>query len=112
MKHRNAFVLAAVVLLSPLVVHAAGQDADAARFTIMAPVQAAYDAYQVTASRAQNTMDSIEVELREPGLSAERRELLAVSLATLRAREAAALERLHAESALAQLKMADWNASR
>ena len=56
--------------------------------------------------------DSIEAELREPGLSAERRELLAVSLATLRAREAAALERLHAESALAQLKMADWNASR
>ena len=54
MKHRNAFVLAAVVLLSPLVVHAAGQDADAARFTIMAPVQAAYDAYQATASRAQH----------------------------------------------------------
>ncbi|MCB1425962.1 MAG: hypothetical protein KDJ89_09565 [Notoacmeibacter sp.] len=79
----------------------AGQDADASRFSIMAPVQAAYDAYQVTASRAQNTMDSIEAELREPGLSAERRELLAVSLATLRAREAAALERLHAESALA-----------
>ncbi|HBO8033216.1 TPA: hypothetical protein L5C38_006226 [Pseudomonas aeruginosa] len=78
----------------------------------MAPVQAAYDAYQVTASRAQNTMDSIEAELREPGLSVERRELLAVSLAALRAREAAALERLHAESALAQLKMADWNASR
>ena len=60
----------------------------------------------------QTAVDSIEAELREPGLSAERRELLAVSLATLRAREAAALERLHAESALAQLKMADWNASR
>lgn len=93
------------------VVHAS-QDEDAARASIFAPVQAAYEFYQVTASRAQNTMDSIEAELREPGLSAERRELLAVSLATLRAREAAALERLHAESALAQLKMADWNASR
>ena len=108
MKLRNSFPLAAVAALLMASTAHAGQDADAARFSIMAPVQA----YQVTASRAQNTMDSIEAELREPGLSAERRELLAVSLATLRAREAAALERLHAESALAQLKMADWNASR
>lgn len=112
MKHRNAFVLAAAVLLSPLAAHAAGQDADAARFTIMAPVQAAYDAYQATASRAQNRMDTIEAELGEPGLTAERRQALAVSLAALRAREAAALERLQAESALAQLKMADFNATR
>ena len=112
MKLRNSFPLAAVAALLIASTAHAGQDADAARFSIMAPVQAAYDAYQVTASRAQNTMDSIEAELREPGLSAERRELLAVSLAALRAREAAALERLHAESALAQLKMADWNASR
>ncbi|WP_221176752.1 hypothetical protein [Pseudomonas putida] len=112
MKLRNSFPLAAVAALLIASTAHADQDADAARFSIMAPVQAAYDAYQVTASRAQNTMDSIEAELREPGLSAERRELLAVSLATLRAREAAALERLHAESALAQLKMADWNASR
>ncbi|ECI0567916.1 hypothetical protein UM74_23130 [Salmonella enterica subsp. enterica serovar Typhimurium] len=77
----------------------------------MAPVQAAYDAYQVEANRAQNTMDKIEAELREP-VTAERRELLAVSLAAARAREAAALGKLQAESALAQLKMADWNASR
>ncbi|EAB8931779.1 hypothetical protein HKT32_32730 [Pseudomonas aeruginosa] len=77
----------------------------------MSPVQAAYDAYQVEANRAQNTMDKIEAELREP-VTAERRELLAVSLAAARAREAAALDKLQAESALAQLKMADWNASR
>ncbi|EFA4199764.1 hypothetical protein C5903_004207 [Escherichia coli O132] len=77
----------------------------------MSPVQAAYDAYQVEANRAQNTMDKIEAELREP-VTAERRELLAVSLAAARAREAAALGKLQAESALAQLKMADWNASR
>uniref|UniRef100_UPI00397C160B hypothetical protein n=2 Tax=Pseudomonadota TaxID=1224 RepID=UPI00397C160B len=84
-----------------------------ARFSIMAPVQAAYDAYQATASRTQNTMDSIEAELREPGgMTAERRELLAVSLAAARAREAAALDKLQAESALAQLKMADFNATR
>ena len=74
----------------------------------MAPVQAAYDAYQATASRTQNTMDSIEAELREP-VTAERRELLAVSLAVARAREAAALGKLQAESALAPLKMADFN---
>ncbi len=111
MKHRNAFVLAAVVLLSPLVAHAAGQEADAARFTIMAPVQAAYDAYQATAGRAQNHMDAIEAELRD-GVTADRRQALAVSLAALRAREAAALGRLQAESALAQLKMADFNAIR
>ncbi|MBN0378753.1 hypothetical protein JTM61_32345 [Pseudomonas aeruginosa] len=110
---RTSFPLAAVAALLMASAAHAGQPADAARFSIMAPVQAAYDAYQATASRTQNTMDSIEAELREPGgMTAERRELLAVSLATLRAREAAALERLHAESALAQLKMADWNASR
>ncbi|MDT4842216.1 hypothetical protein FQZ97_761070 [compost metagenome] len=56
-------------------------------------------------------MDSIEAELREP-VTAERRELLAVSLAAARAREAAALDKLQAESALAQLKMADFNATR
>ena len=112
MKLRTSFPLAAVaVLLSASVAHA-GQPADAARFSIMAPVQAAYDAYQVEANRAQNTMDKIEAELREPGLTAERRELLAVSLAALRAREAAALDKLRAESALAQLKMADFNATR
>ncbi|HBY2479335.1 TPA: hypothetical protein MIS30_23165 [Klebsiella pneumoniae] len=77
----------------------------------MAPVQAAYDAYQVEANRAQNTMDKIEAELRE-SVTAERRELLAVSLAAARAREAAALDKLQAESALAQLKMADFNATR
>lgn len=113
MKLRNSFPLSVAVaaLLAASAAHA-GQDADAARFSIMAPVQAAYDAYQVTASRAQNTMDTIEAELREPGLTDERRQTLAVSLAALRAREAAALERLHAESALAQLKMADFNATR
>ena len=111
MKHRNAFVLAAAVLLSPLMANAAGQDADAARFTIMAPVQAAYDAYQATASRTQTHMDVIEAELRD-GVTADRRQALAVSLAALRAREAAALGRLQAESALAQLKMADFNATR
>lgn len=110
MKHRNAFVLAAAVLLSPLMANAAGQDADAARFTIMA-VQAAYDAYQATASRTQNHMDVIEAELRD-GVTADRRQALAVSLAALRAREAAALGRLQAESALAQLKMADFNVTR
>src|SRR3546814_6657886 len=51
-------------LLSASAAHA-GQPADAARFSIMAPVQAAYDAYQVEANRAQNTMDKIEAELRE-----------------------------------------------
>ena len=113
MKLRNSFPLAAVAALLMASTAHAGQDADAARFSIMAPVQAAYDAYQVTASRAQNTMDSIEAELREPGgMTAERRELLAVSLAALRAREAAALDKLRAESALAQLKMADFNATR
>jgi len=45
-------------------------------------------------------------------VTAERRELLAVSLAVARAREAAALGKLQAESALAQLKMADFNATR
>lgn len=109
---RTSFPLAAVAALLVASAAHAGQPADAARFSIMAPVQAAYDAYQATASRTQNTLDRIEVELRESDLTAERRELLAISLATLRAREAAALERLHAESALAQLKMADWNASR
>ena len=73
MKLRNSFPLAAVAALLMASTAHAGQDADASRFSIMAPVQAAYDAYQVTASRAQNTMDSIEAELREPGLSAERR---------------------------------------
>lgn len=48
----------------------------------------------------------------EPDLTAERRELLAISLAAARAREAAAMDRLHAESAIAQLKMADFNATR
>ncbi len=110
---RTSFPLAAVAALLMASTAHAGQDADAARFSIMAPVQAAYDAYQATASRTQNTMDSIEAELREPGgMTAERRELLAVSLAAARAREAAALDKLQAESALAQLKMADFNATR
>ena len=112
MKLRNSFPLAAVAALLMASAAHAGQPADAARFSIMAPVQAAYDAYQVEANRAQNTMDKIEAELREPGLTAERRELLAVSLAALRAREAAALDKLQAESAIAQLKMADFNATR
>ncbi|ELZ7410764.1 hypothetical protein U0O93_004547 [Salmonella enterica] len=111
MKLRNSFPLAAVAALLMASAAHAGQPADAARFSIMAPVQAAYDAYQATASRTQNTMDSIEAELREP-VTAERRELLAVSLAAARAREAAALDKLQAESALAQLKMADFNATR
>lgn len=109
---RTSFPLAAVAALLMASAAHAGQPADAARFSIMAPVQAAYDAYQVEASRSQNAMDKIEAELREPGLTAERRELLAVSLAALRTREAAALDKLRAESALAQLKMADFNATR
>lgn len=110
---RTSFPLAAVAALLMASAAHAGQPADAARFSIMAPVQAAYDAYQATASRTQNTMDSIEAELREPGgMTAERRELLAVLLAAARAREAAALGKLQAESALAQLKMADFNATR
>lgn len=108
---RTSFPLAAVAALLVASAAHAAQPADAARFSIMSPVQAAYDAYQVEANRAQNTMDKIEAELREP-VTAERRELLAVSLAAARAREAAALGKLQAESALAQLKMADWNASR
>ena len=113
MRLRISFPLAAVAALLAASAAHAGQPADAARFSIMAPVQAAYDAYQATASRTQNTMDSIEAELREPGgMTAERRELLAVSLAAARAREAAALDKLQAESALAQLKMADFNATR
>ena len=56
-------------------------------------------------------MDAIEAELRD-GVTADRRQALVVSLAALRAREAAALGRLQAESALAQLKMADFNATR
>ena len=111
MKLRNSFPLAAVAALLIASTAHAGQDADAARFSIMAPVQAAYDAYQVTASRAQNHMDAIEAELRD-GVTADRRQALVVSLAALRAREAAALGRLQAESALAQLKMADFNATR
>nr|WP_021011911.1 hypothetical protein [Achromobacter denitrificans]CCU56622.1 hypothetical protein [Achromobacter denitrificans] len=111
MKLRNSFPLVAVAALLMASTAHAGQDADAARFSIMAPVQAAYDAYQVTASRAQNTMDSIEAELREPGLRPSGASCVAYRFATVAPR-AAALERLHAESALAQLKMADWNASR
>lgn len=111
MKFRTSFPLVAVAALLVASAAHAGQPADAASFAIMAPVQAAYDAYQVEANRAQNAMDKIEAELREP-VTAERRELLAVSLAALRAREAAALGRLQAESAKAQLKMADFNATR
>lgn len=111
MKFRTSFPLAAVAVLLVASAAHAGQPADAASFSIMAPVQAVYDAYQVEANRAQNAMDKIEAELREP-VTAERRELLAVSLAALRAREAAALGRLQAESAMAQLKMADFNATR
>lgn len=109
---RTSFPLAVVAALLVASAAHAGQPADAARFSIMAPVQAAYDAYQATASRTQNTLDRIEVELRESDLTAERRELLAISLAAARAREAAAMDRLHAESAIAQLKMADFNATR
>ncbi len=58
---RTSFPLAAVAALLMASAAHAGQPADAARFSIMAPVQAAYDAYQATASRTQNTMDSIVI---------------------------------------------------
>ena len=45
MKLRNSFPLAAVAALLMASTAHAGQDADASRFSIMAPVQAAYDAY-------------------------------------------------------------------
>ena len=45
MKLRNSFPLAAVAALLMASTAHAGQDADAARFSIMATVQAAYDAY-------------------------------------------------------------------
>ena len=61
---RTSFPLAAVAALLMASAAHAGQPADAARFSIMAPVQAAYDAYQATASRTQNTMDSIEADPR------------------------------------------------
>ena len=85
---------------------------DAARASIFAPVQAAYEFYQVEARRGQNQVDAIEDELRDPELSDERKQTLRVALAALRARQAAAYERLQAESALAQLKMIDWSATR
>lgn len=111
MKLRNAFLLSVAVLLASPVAHAA-QGEDAARASIFAPVQAAYDFYRAEATKVQNQIDAIEAELREPGLTAERKQTLAVVLAALRAREAAAMERLQAESALAQLKMQDFNATR
>lgn len=111
MKIRNVFLLSAAVLLVSPVAHAT-QDVYAARASIFAPVQAAYDFYLSEASRVQNQVDAIEAELREPGLTAERKQSLAAVLATLRTREAAALARLQAESALAQLKMQDFNANR
>lgn len=111
MKLRNAFLLSVAVLLASPVVHAA-QDVEAARASIFAPVQAAYDFYQAEASKVQNQIDAIEAELREPGLTAERKQTLTAILTALRTREAAALARLQAESALAQLKMQDFNATR
>lgn len=111
MKLRNAFLFSVAVFLASPVAHAA-QDVEAARASIFAPVQAAYDFYRAEAAKVQNQIDAIETELREPGLMAERKQTLAVVLATLRAREAAAIERLQAEFALAQLKMQDFNAIR
>lgn len=108
---RNALFLSVAVLMASPVVHAS-QDEDAARASIFAPVQAAYEFYQVEVRRGQNQVDAIEDELRDPELSAERKQTLRVALAALRARQAAAYERLQAESALAQLKMIDWSATR
>jgi hypothetical protein len=111
MKLRNTFLLSVAVLLASQVAQAA-QDVEAARASIFAPVQAAYDFHQAEAAKVQNQMDAIETELRDPALTTERKQTLAVVLAALRVREAAALDRLQAASALAQLKMLDFNASR
>ena len=81
---RNALFLSVAVLMASPVVHAS-QDEDAARASIFAPVQAAYEFYQVEARRGQNQVDAIEDELRDPELSAERKQTLRVALAALRA---------------------------
>lgn len=112
MKIINACLLSAALLLASSVHAADSLDVDAARASIFAPVQAAYDFHQAEAAKVQNLTDAIEAELREPGLTAERKQTLALGLAALHAREAAALGRLQAESALAQLKMLDFNATR
>lgn len=111
MKIINAYLLSAVVLLASQVAHAA-QDVDAARVSIVAPVLAAYEYHQAEAAKAQRQIDAVEAELRDPGLTAERKQTLAVVLAVIRAREAAALERLQAAAAIGQLKMLDFNATR
>lgn len=111
MKIIKAYLLAAALLLASSVHAADGLDVDA-RASIFAPVQAAYDFHQAEAAKVQNLTDAIEAELREPGLTAERKQTLALGLAALHAREATALGRLQAESALAQLKMLDFNATR
>lgn len=108
---RNALFLSVAVLMASPVVHAS-QDEDAARALIFAPVQAAYEFYLAETSRVLNRIDSIEDELRNPELSAEYKQTLEVGLAALRIRQAAAYERVQAESALAQLKMIDWSATR
>lgn len=74
---RTSFPLAAVVAFLRASAAHAGQPADVAHFSIMSPVQAAYEAYQVETNRTQNTMGNIEAELPEP-VTAERREVLAV----------------------------------
>jgi len=110
MKIIKTYLLAAAVLLA-CQAHAA-QDVDAARISIVAPVQAAYEYHQAEAVKAQRQIDAVEAELRDPGLTAERKQTLAVVLVVIRAREAAALERLQAAAAIGQLKMLDFNATR
>jgi len=112
MKIINAFLLSAALLLASSAQAADSLDVDAARASIFAPVQAAYDYHQAEAAKVQNLTDAIEAELREPGMTAERKQTLALGMAALHAREAAALGRLQAEAALAQLKMLDFNATR
>lgn len=85
------------------------QDDDAAHFSIMAPVHAAYKFYRSEAAKVDNKIDAVEAELADAKITAERKQTLAVAVAALRTRQAAALARLQAESEMAQLKMAALN---
>jgi hypothetical protein len=108
MKLSKAFFFSAALLLGSQTTQAAEPD----RAAILAPVQAAYDFHQAEAVKVQNQMDAIEDDLRDPVLTTERKQTLTVVLASLRAKEAAALARFQAESTLARLKLLASNTNR
>lgn len=104
---------AAVALMVAPLAHAKALDDDQARASIMAPVQAAHAFYTVESQRVDNALDVIAAELADSAaLTAERKNVLDVAVNALRIRQASAIDRLLAEAAVAQLKMADWNAGR